>query len=218
MVPVGSLGPPRGTDPEQWEYGVAHPRSFRMRTLLTLLLSFVLVGCSAFLEDDVAPDPSLSGRSLHELSYETIEGETRSFAAYDGKAVLIVNTASECGFTEQYEGLEQLHRTYGERGLVVLGMPCNDFGGQEPGSLADIQAFCSDTYDITFPMSAKVQVEAGDGQSPVYAYLSGKTGKLPGWNFCKYLVGRDGVPVAFFNSGVAPQDEELVSAIEAALE
>ena len=190
----------------------------RMRTLIALLLSLALAGCSAFLEDDVAPDPNLAGRSIHELSFETIEGETRSLGTYDGQALLIVNTASECGFTEQYEGLEQLYRTYRERGLVVLGMPCNDFGGQEPGSLADIQAFCTETFDVTFPMSAKIQVEAGDGQSPVYAYLGGKTGKLPGWNFCKYLVGRDGVPLAFFNSGVAPQDAELIDAIEAALE
>lgn len=189
-----------------------------MRTATALLLSVALAGCSAFLEDDVTPDPELSGSSIHELSYETIDGASRSFSAYDGKAILIVNTASECGFTEQYEGLEQLHRTYGEQGLVVLGMPCNDFGGQEPGSLAEIQAFCSETYDVTFPMSAKVQIEEGMGQSPVYSFLSGKTGKLPGWNFCKYLVGRDSVTVTFYNSGVAPQDEEMIAAIEAALE
>ena len=188
-----------------------------MRTLIATLLALSLTACSAFLEDDVQTDPELSGKSIHELSYDTIDGEELSFAAYDGRALLIVNTASECGFTDQYEGLEALHREYGERGLVVLGLPCNDFGGQEPGSLADIQQFCSETYDVTFPMGAKVQVEEGDGQSPVYAFLSGSTGKLPGWNFGKYVVGRDGVPVAFFNSGVAPQDAELVAAIEAAL-
>jgi glutathione peroxidase len=188
-----------------------------MRTLIAILLALSLTACNAFFEDDVAIDADLSGRTLHELSYETIDGEERSFGAYDGQALLIVNTASECGFTDQYEGLEALHRDYGERGLVVLAFPCNDFGGQEPGSLADIQQFCSDSYDVTFPMGAKVQVVEGDGQSPVYAYLSGTTGKLPGWNFGKYVVGRDGVPVAFFNSGVDPQDEELVAAVEAAL-
>lgn len=188
-----------------------------MRTLLALLAAVTLCACSAFLENDVPTDPAAAGRSLHELSWETIDGETRSFAELDGKVLLIVNTASDCGYTGQYEGLEALHRTYGERGLVVLGLPCNDFGGQEPGSLPQIREFCTDTYDVTFPLGAKVRVEEGDGQSPLYTFLSGATGKLPNWNFGKYLVGRDGVPIAFFNSGVAPQDDELVTAIEAAL-
>ena len=188
-----------------------------MRTLLALTAALLLTGCSAFLEDDVTVDPEVTGMSIHELSYETIDGETRSFADLDGQALLIVNTASECGYTGQYEGLEALHREYGERGLVVLGMPCNDFGGQEPGTLAEIQAFCSDTYEVTFPLGAKVSVKEGPDQSPVYAFLSGSTGKLPGWNFGKYVVGRDGVPVAFFNSGVEPQDDELIAAIEGAL-
>ncbi len=189
-----------------------------MRNLIfAMILGLVLSACSAFLQDDVDRKPELEGVSLHTLSYETIDGETRSFAEYAGSALLIVNTASECGYTSQYEGLEALQREYGERGLVVLGFPCNDFGGQEPGTLLEIQTFCSDEFAISFPLAAKVQVEEGDGQSPVYAFLGGAIGTLPGWNFGKYLIGRDGTPIAFYASNVEPQDEELVTAIEAAL-
>ncbi len=187
------------------------------RQLAALLLVPVLTACSAFLEDGVERKPELAGASLHALTYETLDGDTRSFSDFEGQALLIVNTASECGYTPQYAGLESLQREYGDRGLVVLGFPCNDFGGQEPGSALDIQAFCSDEFEISFPLAAKVQVEEGDGQSPVYAFLGGAIGTLPGWNFGKYLVGRDGTPIAFYASNVEPQDEELVTAIEAAL-
>jgi len=192
-----------------------------MRFLLPGVLSAValtaLSACSVFLEDDVDLDPELEGVSLHALTYETIEGETRSFSEYDGRVLLIVNTASECGYTPQYTGLEALQQTYAERGLVVLGFPCNDFGGQEPGTAFAIQEFCSAEFSITFPLAAKVQVEEGDGQSPVYAFLGGAIGTLPGWNFGKYLIGKDGMPVAFYASNVEPQDEELVAAIEVEL-
>ena len=160
----------------------------------------------------------MSGPSIHTVSYATLDGEARSFAEYDGKVVLVVNTASECAYTPQYAGLEKLQERFGERGLVVLGFPCNDFGGQEPGSPAQIQAFCSDDYAITFPLAAKVQVKDGAGQSPVYAFLGGAVGTLPGWNFGKYLVARDGRPIAFYASNVEPESDELVTAIETALE
>jgi glutathione peroxidase len=181
------------------------------------LLALVLAGCSAFLEDSVEVNPKLEGASIHSVSYETLGGETRSFGEYDGKVVLVVNTASECGYTSQYAGLEKLQERFGERGLVVLGFPCNDFGGQEPGSPAEIQAFCSDEFAVTFPLAAKVQVEDGEGQSPVYAFLGGAVGTLPGWNFGKYLVAKDGTPVAFYASNVEPESDELVTAIETEL-
>jgi len=188
----------------------------RLLVVATIALGLA-AGCSAFLEDDVDQMPELAGASLHTLTYETIEGEERSFAEHDGHVLLIVNTASECGYTPQYTGLEELHRRFGAEGLVVLGFPCDDFGGQEPGTALEIQTFCSTAFDVTFPLAAKVQVEEGEDQSPVYAFLGGSIGTLPGWNFGKYLVGRDGKPIAFYSASVEPQDEELVTAIEAAL-
>jgi glutathione peroxidase len=184
-----------------------------MKRVLPLVL-MLAAGCSAFLEDDAVRDPELEGASIHAVSFETIDGETRSFGDYAGRVVLVVNTASECGYTPQYAGLEKLHRELGERGLTVLGFPCNDFGGQEPGSALEIREFCSAEFEITFPLAAKVQVEEGEGQSPVYAFLGGATGKLPGWNFGKYLVAKDGRPVAFYASNVEPHEAELVEAIE----
>lgn len=155
--------------------------------------------------------------TLHDLDYTALDGRQVAFADYAGEALLIVNTASECGFTPQYAGLETLSREYGPRGLRVLGFPSNDFGGQEPLDGLAIEAFCASKFDVTFPLATKVQVTAGVGQSPVYQYLGGATGKLPGWNFGKYVVGRDGVPVAFFGSTTEPDDPELLAAVERAL-
>ena len=126
-----------------------------------------------------------------------------------------MNTASECGFTPQYEGLEQLYQSYKDKGLVVLGFPSNDFGGQEPGSEAEIKTFCSTRYKVTFPMFAKVKTK-GDGQSPVYAFLTAKHGD-PKWNFHKYLVGKDGKVIAAYPSKVKPESDELRTAIDGAL-
>jgi glutathione peroxidase len=134
---------------------------------------------------------------------------------FKGQVVLAVNVASECGFTPQYEGLQKIFNEYGGRGLVVLGFPCNQFGGQEPGSAEAIQAFCTHTYHVTFPMTEKVEVK-GPGQSPVYAFLTRTEGE-PKWNFHKYLVGKDGKVLASFPSKVSPDSPELRAAIEAAL-
>ena len=153
--------------------------------------------------------------SLHDLSATTIDGQTRSLADYAGKVVLVVNTASECGFTPQYAGLEGLWRHYRERGLVVLGFPSNDFGGQEPGDEAAIQEFCTTKFKVSFPLFAKVKVK-GDGQSPVYRFLTADYGE-PKWNFHKYLVSREGRVLEAFPSSVAPQDAVLRAAVEAAL-
>ncbi|NBX24998.1 MAG: glutathione peroxidase [Planctomycetes bacterium] len=154
---------------------------------------------------------------MHSIQMKTLDGQPANLADYKGKVVLLVNVASRCGFTPQYADLEALFQKYRERGLVVLGVPCNDFGGQEPGSASEIRDFCSTKYKVTFPMLEKVQVKAGSGQSELYEFLGTRTGKLPGWNFSKYLVGKDGQPVAMYASSVKPGDAALAQAIEQAL-
>ena len=136
--------------------------------------------------------------------------------AYGGKVVLVVNTASKCGNTPQYEGLEKLYDEYGEQGLVVLGFPSNDFFGQEPGTEEEIQEFCRLTYGVKFPMFEKVTVKEGDAH-PFFNELAAAAGTYPTWNFHKYLVGRDGRLIAEFSPRTNPYDEALVSSIEKAL-
>ncbi len=147
----------------------------------------------------------------------TLEGQPAPLAQYRGRVTLVVNVASECGYTPQYAGLQQLHERYEARGLTVLGFPSNDFGRQEPGSAEEIRAFCSSKYRVKFPMFEKVQTKAGAGQSPVYALLEQGAGALPKWNFGKYLVARSGKVVKFFPSDTTPESAELAAAIEAAL-
>jgi glutathione peroxidase len=153
--------------------------------------------------------------SLHDLTATTIDLQPQPLSAYQGKVVLVVNTASECGYTPQYAGLEQLSREYAGRGLVVLGFPSNDFGGQEPGTEAQIKDFCSTRYKVTFPMFSKV-VTKGPAQSPIYQFLTAKH-EPPRWNFHKYLVGKDGEVIRAFGHRVPPEDRELRAAIDAAL-
>jgi glutathione peroxidase len=153
--------------------------------------------------------------SLWDLTVNTLSGKTQPLALYRGKVALVVNTASECGFTPQYAGLEKLYESYRDRGLVVLGFPSNDFGAQEPGTAEQIQSFCTKNYGVTFPMFEKVSTRGG-GKSPVYELLTEKLGE-PKWNFHKYLVGKDGHVKKAFPSKVAPDSPELRSAIDAAL-
>ena len=136
--------------------------------------------------------------------------------AYAGQVLLVVNTASKCGFTPQYEGLEALHQKYSPQGFAVLGFPSNDFMGQEPGSEAEIQEFCTLTYGVKFPMFEKVVVRGAEA-TPFYRELASATGDQPGWNFHKYLIGRDGTVVASFGSRTKPDAPELVEAIEKAI-
>ncbi len=154
---------------------------------------------------------------IHDFSATTLDGHEQSLADYKGKVVLIVNTASKCGFTPQYDGLEQLHREYSPRGLVVLGFPCNQFGAQEPGDAAEIASFCSLTYNVSFPMFAKVDVN-GDHAHPLFRYLKAAKPGLLGtegikWNFTKFLVGKDGEVVGRYAPATKP--EELTKEIEA---
>jgi glutathione peroxidase len=154
--------------------------------------------------------------SFYDLKTTYLDGKPADLGAFKGKVTLVVNVASKCGFTPQYEGLEKLHRDLKGRGFAVLGFPSNDFGGQEPGTAAEIGEFCRLTYDVTFPMFSKLVTKAGPDQSPIYQYL-GTSGKLPAWNFSKYVIGKDGKIVAFFPSPVTPDASELRAAISQAL-
>ena len=190
-----------------------------MRTSLLLALSLLplTTSCSFMTTDKVEVDESVAQDSFYALEAETLEGETQALADYQGQVTLVVNTASQCGYTSQYAQLQELQDTYGEQGFHVLGFPSGDFGGQEFDTAGEIRSFCSDSYDISFPLFAKSGVKEGEGQSAVYTYLGKASGSLPGWNFGKYLVGRDGKVIAFYASPVKPMGDELRGAVEAAL-
>lgn len=154
----------------------------------------------------------------HSFSFTSIEGKAMALSQFKGKAVLLVNTASACGFTPQYKGLEALWRDYKAKGLVVLGVPSNDFGAQEPGSEAEIQEFCQVRFGVDFPLTSKVHVTGGAAH-PLYQWIAKELGEggAPRWNFHKYLIGKDGTLKGAFNSKVAPESAELRQAIDAAL-
>ena len=173
--------------------------------LLKILALMALVGGSA----------AALAAGLLDVSYRPLAGKeaVNLKKAYAGQVLLIVNTASKCGYTPQYEGLESLHQRYAAQGFAVLGFPSNDFKGQEPGSEKEIQEFCTLTYGVKFPMFEKVVV-TGDQATPLYKSLAQATGTAPAWNFHKYLIGRDGRVVANFPSKTAPDDPAVVAAIE----
>lgn len=152
--------------------------------------------------------------SVYPFSLTTIDGKPAPLSAFEGKVLLLVNVASACGYTPQYAGLQTLHEKYASKGLVVLGLPCNDFGAQEPGSEEEIQTFCTTNYSVTFPLFSKVGVKKNP--HPLYAYLQGEKGAVE-WNFTKFLIGRDGKVLEKFSSAVKPESKELISAIEGAL-
>lgn len=162
---------------------------------------------------------SAAAGELTDIPFQTIEGKETSLAAYRGKVVLVVNTASKCGLTAQYEALEALHDRYQAAGLVVLGFPCNDFGNQEPGSAEEIARFCKTSFDVSFPLMAKIHVK-GPQRHPLYTALSGEGAAFPGevtWNFGKFLIGKDGKPLARFEPAQKPDSPEVVAAVEKAL-
>jgi glutathione peroxidase len=157
--------------------------------------------------------------SAHEFSFDAIDGKGAiALKEHAGKPVLIVNTASACGYTPQYEGLQKLWQTYRDRGLVVLGVPSNDFGAQEPGSESEIETFCTTKFQVDFPMTAKQAVIGGDAH-PFYQWIASTVGEdaAPKWNFHKYLVGPDGTLAGMFPSKVEPMSDELTGQIEALL-
>jgi glutathione peroxidase len=155
--------------------------------------------------------------SFYSLTTRSLEGAPVSLSEYAGRVTLVVNVASACGYTPQYAGLQALHERLKDRGFSVLGFPCNDFGRQEPGGAEEIRDFCERSFGVTFPLFEKVVTRSGPDQSPVYAELSRQIGKLPAWNFGKYLVDQQGKVVAFFEPRVAPEDPTLRAAIETAL-
>jgi glutathione peroxidase len=160
-----------------------------------------------------------SAPMIYGIALNDIDGKPTSLKAYQGKVLLVVNVASKCGYTPQYAGLEKLYKEYRDRGLVVLGFPCNDFGSQEPGTEEEIKDFCETNYGVTFPLFAKLHVKGAE-QHPLYAALTGKDSPFPGeirWNFSKFLIGRDGRIVERYESKVKPDDAELVKAVERAL-
>lgn len=161
-----------------------------------------------------------SASAVIDQTVQTLQGESFDFSAFRGRPILIVNTASKCGYTPQYASLQKLHETYGERGLIVVGFPSNDFGNQEPGTAEEIGSFCRLNYGVTFPMMAKVHTK-GSEQAPIYRTLTTETGDgIRGevrWNFTKFLVDSDGRVVARFEPAVDPMDPQVTSAVEALL-
>jgi len=159
--------------------------------------------------------------TLHDIPLRTLDGQPTTLGAYSGKALLLVNVASKCGLTPQYTGLERLHEEYSARGFSVLGFPCNQFAGQEPGSAEEIQEFCSSTYGVTFPLFSKIDVNGPD-RHPLYAALTavpdpdGAAGDVQ-WNFEKFLLDPAGAPVARFRPTTTPEDAAVLAAIEAVL-
>jgi glutathione peroxidase len=164
----------------------------------------------------LAAATTAAGASLYDFSAETIDGKTRALSEYKGQVVLIINTASRCGFTKQYAGLQKLYETNKDRGLVVLGFPANNFGGQEPGTNEEIAQFCSLKFNVGFPMFGKISVR-GKNIHPLYAWLTEQGGKKVSWNFNKFLIGRDGQLIEHFGSRTAPDSAELIDAINKAL-
>lgn len=173
-----------------------------MRRPLALLLG--LLACAPA----VATCPALLG-----YTFPSLTDQPTPLCQFEGKVLLVVNTASECGYTPQYQGLEALYRRYRDKGLVVLGFPANDFGAQEPGSNGEIAKFCEVNYGVSFPMFAKSGVSTSNA-NPFYASLAKKTGEVPHWNFHKYLIDRGGSTVLSFGSAVEPGDRKLVGEIE----
>lgn len=199
-----------------------------LRLSILLIAAVVFVGIGKVAAADTAPakDAEGAGRSMAaatdtsylSLPFLTIRGDTTSLDHFAGKVVLVVNTASKCGFTPQYKGLEELYNKYKDKGLVIIGFPANNFANQEPGTNQEIQQFCTSKYDVTFPMMSKISVK-GDDINPLYAYLTQKS-PTPGeitWNFNKFLLDKHGKVVARFDSKVEPMSKEIVSAVESQL-
>ena len=187
--------------------------------LKILLISLAFISCAAKTNNSMnneVPIPSTlaTAKSIYEFKVEALDGSIIDFATFKGKKILIVNTASECGFTKQYEGLEELYKKYQDK-LVIVGFPANNFGGQEPGSNAEIKEFCKKNYGVSFPMAAKISVK-GDDIAPIYKWLCSKSenGAMDAkisWNFNKFLLDEKGSILTKFNSNIDPMSEELIS-------
>ena len=159
-----------------------------------------------------------SAQTLHDFALIGIDGKPMPLQQFAGKVVLLVNTASECGYTPQYEGLEKLWETYKDKSFVIVGVPSNDFGGQEPGKAEEIATFCKINYGVTFPLADKTVV-SGEGADPVYVWAGSQAGMVgkPKWNFHKYLFGKDGKFIDWFSTPTEPMSDKIVKAVDAAL-
>jgi glutathione peroxidase len=200
-----------------------------MRTTRSTLLACCLAACGtspttdtpatrAGVTEAAAKSPATTTMpNVYSLRADSLAGQPVDLADYRGKVTLVVNVASECGYTPQYAGLQKLHAELADRGFAVLGFPSNEFGGQEPGNAAQIQEFCTSKFGVKFPLFAKIATKDGANQSPVYQLLGKATGKLPNWNFCKYLIGKDGNVIGFYPSSTGPESPELRRAIDAAM-
>lgn len=189
-------------------------RRFRVWSCENMKRFFVLLGL-------LGTSLMAAEKTVYDFTLNSIEGQATPLSSFQGKIVLLVNVASRCGYTPQYAGLEALYEKYKDRGFVIVGIPANNFGAQEPGSNQEIKTFCTAKYHVTFPMMAKVSVKGSD-IIPLYAFLTDKsanpsTGGEIGWNFTKFLVGPDGKVIARFDSAVEPASKELTAAIEKAL-
>jgi glutathione peroxidase len=182
------------------------------------LIAGVVLAAGSLVAMAAAPD---SGKSIYDFTLKSIDGQPTPLKSYKGKVVLLVNVASHCGFTPQYTALESIYEKYKDRGLVIVGVPANNFGGQEPGSDQEIKTFCSAKYNVKFPIMHKLSVK-GEDKTPLYQYLTSKeedpkfAGEIQ-WNFTKFLFDRNGNPVARFEPKVTPDSPEVTTAIEAAL-
>jgi glutathione peroxidase len=178
-----------------------------MKTFAMLLAFSLMTACA------------IRAASIYDIPVKDIDGTATNLSAYKGKVLLIVNVASHCGFTPQYTALEATYKKYSDQGFVILGFPCNQFGGQEPGSDEEIQQFCTSKFSVTFPMFDKIEVN-GANRHPLYVILAGGDSPFPGditWNFNKFLIGKDGKILKRFDSKVKPESAEITAAIEAAL-
>lgn len=185
----------------------------KMKWMIGAGLAAAAVGATAIMIPRMAVPEAPMEKSIFEFKLKDIEGKEKSLKDFKGKVLVVVNTASKCGLTPQYEGLQALYTKHKGK-VVVLGMPANDFGGQEPGTEAEIQTFCSTKYNVTFPMFSKITV-VGENMHPLYAWLLNKTDKKPiEWNFTKFVVGKDGQSVTRFGSRVSPTDPKFIETID----
>ncbi len=184
---------------------------------LSISFAALLGACSRPAERPVELSPSISSSSIYTIPLRDIKGNTTDLTPYRGKKMMIVNTASKCGYTHQYKDLQRLQDEYSEK-IVVLGFPSNQFGGQEPGTEAEIAEFCEKNFSVSFPLFEKIDVK-GDGQSPLYSWLTMKSKngwneQEPTWNFCKYIIDEKGSLVAFFPAKTEPYDEKIISLLK----
>lgn len=186
-----------------------------MKTIKNLLFSLGLAAVSA-MPAHAAPSGDDTVKTAYDFTFEAIDGSDMPLAQFKGKVLLVVNTASECGFTPQYKGLQALYERYKAQGLVVVGVPSNDFGGQEPGTNAQIKSFCQVNYGVTFPLASRQTVK-GENAHPFYRWASAASGAKPRWNFHKYLIARDGKMIDYFASTTSPDSSSFISALKKAL-